>query len=546
MADLWSPPAIARPAPSRPSSIAGVAPKACLRGPRPTLLTGRPSPAPRGKNATSTDVSLLNPAQEQALWSEIIHSEQHLPTALPPSVRRLASMAMEAHDLLCSYAPKFLRASSRGGWDQDAGAFSKWLGDFDEQCGKNDLISQSRLPLDLVSILEGDSTARVPLCTAGFDRLFRTQRQLFDAWGSWQQLHPDASNAHACFHSARDSQTELESCAYWCQQQLALSPDRRLLVITQDLSQRRGEIERAFLRFRKPGASPLFEFSLGVALSQIPPARSALLLLRWLSNSLDENALDWLFSSGLSASPVEGASLQACMRKLRDRDLQRMQWDLESFLNQTSISVSLPPQWKRRMIAAQRSLKEAVSFAKSDRLGGQGPAVARNDGLARRSVAGERGISGACAAGSRLWTRPVLLASMATVSPGRTSSPNSSTQPTTSFSRRNPPTLPSRSPGPPNPPALLQTPSGSSAPMKIHGPQSHPCIPSFLLTCSANPRMPHASHQLDWQFSLAISERLLASAPEVHFSVALQKDDVESQTIASRRPTRRISAPDAG
>ncbi len=477
---------------------------------------------------------VLNPAQEQALWSEIIHSEQHLPTALPPSVRRLASMAMEAHDLLCSYAPKYLRASSRGGWDQDAGAFSKWLGDFDEQCGKNDLISQSRLPLDLVSILEGDSTARVPLCTAGFDRLFRTQRQLFDAWGSWQQLHPDASNAHACFHSARDSQTELESCAYWCQQQLALSPDRRLLVITQDLSQRRGEIERAFLRFRKPGASPLFEFSLGVALSQIPPARSALLLLRWLSNSLDENALDWLFSSGLSASPVEGASLQACMRKLRDRDLQRMQWDLESFLNQTSISVSLPPQWKRRMIAAQRSLKEAVSFQNPIDWADKAPQLLETMGWP-----GDQSQASVDFQAMRRWQQALDTAGSLGFDGHRISWQDFLAE--LEYAADD----------------ILFAPQSTDAPIQIAGPAEsagltadaiwflgsdedswpavasmHPFLPPHLQHESG---MPHASHQLDWQFSLAISERLLASAPEVHFSVALQKDDVES------RPSRLVA-----
>ena len=33
-------------------------------------------------------------------------------------------MAIEAHDLLCSYAPHFLRRSSPVSWDRDAGAFS--------------------------------------------------------------------------------------------------------------------------------------------------------------------------------------------------------------------------------------------------------------------------------------------------------------------------------------------------------------------------------------------------------------------------------------
>ena len=104
--------------------------------PAQTSLTGRHSPAPHGKNTTPDGRLLLNPAQELAIWSEIVHSDQHLPTALPSSVRRLASMAMEAHDLICSYAPRLLRDDARAGWDQDAEAFSGWLSEFNKQCQK--------------------------------------------------------------------------------------------------------------------------------------------------------------------------------------------------------------------------------------------------------------------------------------------------------------------------------------------------------------------------------------------------------------------------
>ena len=476
---------------------------------------------------------VLNPAQEQALWSEVIHSEQHLPTALPPSVRRLASVAMEAHDLLCSYAPKYLRASSRVGWDQDAGAFSKWLADFDEYCSKNGLISQSRLPLDLISILENDSTTRLPLRIAGFDRVLPAQRRLFDAWGSWQELHPDDTNAHTSFHSARDSQTELESCACWCHQQLASNPDRRLLVITQDLSQRRGEIERAFLRFREPGAGPLFEFSLGVPLSQIPPARSALLLLRWLSNPIDENALDWLFSSGLAASPVEAAALQGCMRRLRDRDLQRMQWGLESFLNQTTISMLLPPQWKRRMIAAQRSLKEAVSFQNPIDWADKVPQLLETIGWP-----GNQSQASVDFQAMRRWQQALDTAGSLGFEDHRISWQEFLAELENAADE------------------ILFAPQSTDAPIQIAGPAEsaglsadaiwflgadedswpavapmHPFLPPHVQRESG---MPHASHQLDWQFSLAITERLLASAPEVHFSFAVQKDDVEA------RPSRLV------
>jgi ATP-dependent helicase/nuclease subunit B len=477
---------------------------------------------------------LLNPAQELALWSEIIHSEQHLPTALKASVRRLASLAMEARDLLCSYAPHYLRTSSRANWDQDAGAFSQWFADFDEQCTRNGHISLSRLPLELLSLLQEDSSSRPPLRIAGFDRVLPTQRRLFDAWGSWQLLQPEGPAAQSSFHSARDHQTELESCANWCHQQLAANPDQRLLIITQNLSQRRGEIERVFLRFSDPSVAPPFEFSLGIPLSQVPLARSALFLLRWLSDTLDENALDWLFASGLAAATEESAALQSCMRTLRRFDQQRLQWPLEGFLNQGGIANAVPHQWKCRMIAAQRSLKESASLQSPIEWADKVPYLLETIGWSgtqsqmsvefqalRRwqqalDTAGSLGFNG----------RPIswheFLAELGHAADD-----------------------------------ILFAPQSADAPIQIAGPAEsaglaadalwflgadeeswpavasmHPFLPPYVQRESA---MPHSSHQVDWQFASAITQRLLASASEAHFSFALHKDDVES------RPSRLIA-----
>ena len=51
--------------------------------------------------------------------------------------------------------------------------------------------------------------------------------------------------------------------------------------------------------------------------------------------------------------------------------------------------------------------------------------------------------------------------------------------------------------------------------------------------------MPHASPQLDWELAGAITRRLLASAPEVHFSYARQSDGPDSAGAAAR-PSRLI------
>jgi ATP-dependent helicase/nuclease subunit B len=483
---------------------------------------------------------LLNAAQEQSLWGEIIHSEKHLSTMLPASVRRLATMAMEALDLICSYAPQYLRRTLRTSWDQDAGKFSQWLASFDDHCAKTGLISSSRLPLELIAQLQEDSSERPRLGIAGFDRLVPTQRRLFDAWSSWKQLQLEGPDANPNFYSARDAQTELESCAWWCHEQLASNPDQRLLIVAQDLSLRRGEIERAILRFSEVAATPRFEFSMGTPLSTVPLARSALLLLRWLGDALAENEIDWLFSSGLAASPDESSSLQECMRRLRNHDLQRIQWALASFLNQTQISASLPPQWTRRMITAQRSLRESRNLQNPVEWADTVPHLLETIGWPGTQSQGSVEFQA-----QRRWQQALDTAGSLGFDGRRIDWHEFLGEL-------------ERATG-----EILFSPQSTDAPIQIAGPAEsagltadaiwflgadddswpanaamHPFLPPHVQRESA---MPHSSHQLDWQFSSAITHRLLASAAEAHFSFALQKD--EAETRPSRLITQIAGAP---
>ncbi len=476
---------------------------------------------------------LLNSAQELSVWCEIIHSEHHLPTTLSASVRRLATMAVEACDLLSFYAPRFLRASSRIGWDRDSGQFSNWLADFDQRCAKNGFISMSHLPLELIPLLQADSAARPPLRLAGFDRLLPVQQQLFDAWGQWQQFQIRGQRPQTHFYRTRDSQTELEACAYWCHTRLAADPHSRILVITQDASQRRGEIERAFLRFFEPSVPPPFEFSLGIPLSTVPLVRSALLLLRWLGEALNENELDWLFASNLAASPDESSTLQACMRKLRHLDQQRLQWPLESFLNQGPIASALPAPWKRRMIYAQRKLKESNVPLSPIEWADKVPHLLETigwPGTASKTSVEFQAL--------RRWQQALDTAA------------------SLGFDERRIPWQDFLAELEHAVADILFAPQSSDAPIQIAGPAEsagltadavwflgadeeswppvaslHPFLPLHLQRESV---MPHSSHQLDWQFASAITNRLLASAPDVHFSYAAQKDDAET------RPSRLV------
>ena len=283
---------------------------------------------------------LLNSTQEQSLWAAIAASAGHMATLLPGPLHRIAAMAIEAHELLCSHAPRLLRASTRSGWQNDPAAFSSWLAAFDETCRSADLLSPARLPLELVHLLESPSPAtsqlpRSPLLLVGFDRMTPIHRSLFDAWGQWREapLGEPAPQIH--FHQAPDEQAELAACVLWSAQLLAANPNTRILVVTQNIaaSSHRGQLERAFLKFlpQAPTASPLFEFSLGVPLSQVSLPRAGHLLLRWLSGPLAELELDWLLSSGrAAATPQESSALQAHMRAIRRRSLEQPQWTIDA------------------------------------------------------------------------------------------------------------------------------------------------------------------------------------------------------------------------
>ena len=255
-------------------------------------------------SAGEEDQLILDSAQERSIWAEIAGSESRFATALSRPRNRIASLAQRAHQLICSYAPKYLRTAARSGWQQDAETFSKWLVQFEQRCASSKLLSSARLPLELSSRLEpasvGEQPPRPPLLLVGFDRILPSQKQLLDAWGEWQTAPEGGHARNIRFYRAPDARAELAACVQWCKQKLEEDPQARLLVVTDNVAQKRGEIERAFLDFDTSGRS--FEFSLGIPLSKTALGRSAFMLLQWLSSAISESDLDWLLSSGFSVT----------------------------------------------------------------------------------------------------------------------------------------------------------------------------------------------------------------------------------------------------
>jgi ATP-dependent helicase/nuclease subunit B len=487
----------------------------------------------------NTDTRLvLNSLQEHSLWSEIVSAAAPEAARLDGARDRLAALAMEAHGLICAYAPQLLNKKARSGWDQDAAAFSDWLARFDEVCRAGSLISAARLPLELVQMLKRNSAERTPLLLAGFDRILPTQQELFAAWGGCTQVSLGEAAAQIEFHQATDPASELAACAVWCKQRLA-APNARLLVVTRDVPSRRGEIERAFLRLACEGgsasaASSVFEFSLGVPLSQIALARGAGLLLHWLTEPIDEHELDWLLSTGLSAeAPGESLALTAFMRALRRKNLQRTRWMLAEFLRQKP-GAPLPDAWVARVTQAQRRLQDFARRQQST----IAAAELVPELLELAGWPGVRTLTSAEFQARRRWQQTVDdCASL-----GFNGRPIEWKEFLAVLDR-----------------AVNETlfaPESQDAPILIAGPAesaglaadaiwflgatedawpangaTHPLLP---LAAQRAAGMPHASPRLDWELADTVTRRLLAAAPEVHFSYATQNEGVEA------RPSRIV------
>jgi probable DNA repair protein len=373
------------------------------------------------------------------------------------------------------------------------------------------------------------------LLLAGFDRFTPTQRALFTAWGECHELRPPETTATIHFHRAVHEQAEFDACALWAAQRLATNPAARILVLTQDTATRRGELERAFLRqLPALAAAPLFEFSLGVPLSQIPLPRAARMWMRWLADpptgSLAENELDWLLASGHAcANDSETAALQAHMRALRRHGLERPEWTLRAFLGSVSArSSALPAEWvaridktRNRLAQANRQPRTPLEWADLvPRLledlawPGAHPLSSAQFQAHRRfqqavDSAGSLGFDG-----RRIrWTEWVSILAR---------------------------TLDQ----------TLYAPESRNAPVQIAGPaesaglaadaiwflganednwpgaaSTHPLLPLEIQRAHG---MPHATAQLDWDLAHTITQRLIYSASEIRFSYAEMSDGVEA------------------
>ncbi len=272
--------------------------------------------------------ALLELEQEQALWEAVIEQcERGNPLFDPRAASRLAA---EAWTLWRAWR---LPLESIGNFcGPDTKAFLRWAAAFDARCKAGGWIDTSRV-VDAVTEGFFAGRLRMPLLLrfAGFDEFTPQQQALLDVLDSCgcdvKVIAPTATGREQARRiGAPDANEEIAFAARWARARLEKNPDARIGIVVPDLTQTRDRIACALedvlhpgaLHPSAPGTALAFNISLGRPLSSQPMIHTALRVLE-----LAHRPVALAQASHLLRSPFIGAAeLEASRRGLLDARLR--------------------------------------------------------------------------------------------------------------------------------------------------------------------------------------------------------------------------------
>jgi probable DNA repair protein len=281
---------------------------------------------------------LLSPAQEQALWEEIIGASEWGAQLLSPA--RASAQCRDAWRL--AHVWRIDGALDKFPGNDDAHAFAEWSRAYAKRTARD--VDAARLPDVVAKLLKAPALSKPRLLVAyAFDILPPQTADFFRAMNAagvdvarCGPRRRETAAVRTTFASARE---ELEAAARWARARLEAAHDRatdtgnpvvsypRIAVVVPGIEQRRQEVVRVFSRVMEPGwnlpgasmhALP-FNVSIGMPLASYPLAHAALGLL-----ALAAGEVDFALASRLMRSPfVAGAETELARRARLDADLRR-------------------------------------------------------------------------------------------------------------------------------------------------------------------------------------------------------------------------------
>ncbi len=325
---------------------------------------------------------LLTPAQEHALWEDIIRRSDAGDALL--AVQETAALAADAWRT--AHAWRLLDTLRSGQLNEDAAAFRDWCAQYSLRC-ERDGHTDTALLSDLVAAQLDCKDMRKPkvLAVYGFDIMTPQQRDLFGA------LQTAGTEVFACAPEWReasvlrvacvDARDEIGRAAAWARARLEAEPHARIGIVVPDLGKHRNALLRTLRTVMAPasmlpGASgaqgtssdPLpFNVSLGAALTGYPLVQAACLILELAGREIEFGRASLLLRSPfIAAGEAEAAGRARLDLELRRRAEPAI--TLERLLDTLDAAGAAA----RAPELAQR-LRKLAEFRKSDLFGARAP-----------------------------------------------------------------------------------------------------------------------------------------------------------------------------
>jgi len=272
---------------------------------------------------------LLSPAQERRLWENLIGDSpwSHALLQVPATARA----AQEAWQLMHEWRLPLPDENDLP--NEDVRAFATWAGRFVRECERRGWQDAARVP-DLLARAFAAGTLAPParLLLAGFDELTPQQQHLIEclrrAGAAIESVDGSSPAGRAVRLACTETEEEIVLAARWARNILETHPGARIGIVVPDLEAQAAILGRVFddvfvptaaLPGAEPAARP-YNISLGRPLAEYPLAHSALLALQL---ALDE--LPYTQAGSLLRSPFfGGAEVELSRRALLDAELRRL------------------------------------------------------------------------------------------------------------------------------------------------------------------------------------------------------------------------------
>jgi probable DNA repair protein len=321
---------------------------------------------------------LLTPAQERALWEDIIRRSDAGGALL--AIPETAALAADAWKT--AHAWRLLDSLRSGQLNEDATAFRDWCAAYSLRCERERHTDTALLP-DLVAARLIGNEMRKPklLAVYGFDIRTPQQQALFDALRSASTevfvSAQERCEARVLCVACVDARDEIGRAAAWARARLAADPRVRIGIVVPDLAKQRKALIRTFRTVMAPASmlpgandDPLpFNVSLGETLTGYPLVQAACLIVELAGREIDFGRASLLLRSPfIAAGEAEAAGRARLDLELRRRAEPAITLDrLLNTLDAAGAGAYAPE-------LAQR-LRRLAEFRKSDLFAARSPSA---------------------------------------------------------------------------------------------------------------------------------------------------------------------------